>query len=250
LTAARTLTRTSSGGPSQWGTALEPLADFYYPWLWGNGGEDVERTAEKSLIDQPPAREALQWLADLRHTHRVAPPPGEVPAGPDAFTSGRVSTWFGPADLELDLVRAQPALDFAIAPQPKGKQGQQAAYKPDVTCLSFNAQFPDDGWELLQFLLDVDVQRLEYEQGLWLPQTKAIVGADAYQKPPTPPYDRRPGIPNALVKARTPVLLPRGDEMRAATLRELGAFWRGTRNVKDATDAAALAVNAILNGEA
>ena len=251
LTAARALTKPASGSSSaQWGTSLEPLADFYYPWLWGNGGEDLERTAEKSLIDQPAAREALQWLADLRHKHRVAPPPGEVPENLTAFTSGRIGMWFGPADLELELARMQPALDYGIAPQPKGKQGQQAAFKPDVACLTFNAQYPDDGWELMQFLVDVDTQRLEFDQGLWLPQAKAIVGSEAYQKPAAAPHDRRPGIPNAVVKARSPVMLPRGDEMRTANLRELAPFWRGAKSVQDATDSAAKAVNAILNGEA
>src|SRR6266545_984934 len=115
LTTARALTRPGAGSSSaQWGTTLEPLADFYYPWLWGNGGEDIERTAEKSLIDQPAAREALQWLADLRHKHRVAPPPGEVPGGLAAFTAGRVGMWFGPADVELELARMQPAVDYAL----------------------------------------------------------------------------------------------------------------------------------------
>ena len=70
LRTARELTRPAAGtSPAQWGTALEPLADFYYPWLWGSGGEDIERNGEKSLLDQPAAREALQWLHDLRHKH-------------------------------------------------------------------------------------------------------------------------------------------------------------------------------------
>jgi len=251
LGTARELTRPAAGSsPAQWGTSIEPLADFYYPWLWGQGGEDIERTAEKSLIDQPAAREALQWVADLRLKHHVAPVAGEVPDGLSAFTSGRVAMWFAPADVELDLARAQPAIDFAMAPQPKGKHGQQAAFKPDVACLSFNAQYPDDGWELLQFLVDVDTQTLEYGNGLWLPQAKALVRAETYQKPPGAPYDRRPGIPNLTVKARVPVMLPRGDEMRAASLRELAPFWRGTRTVQHATDAAAKAVNAILTGAA
>jgi hypothetical protein len=76
------------------------------------------------------------------------------------------------------------------------------------------------------------------------------VGTAEYQKPSGAPHDRRPGIPNAVVKARTPIMLPRGDEMRTATLRELAPFWRGTRSVQDATDAAAKSVNAILTGQA
>ena len=253
LKTARDLTRPASGATpaqaGQWGTALEPLADFYYPWLWGNGGEDIERTAEKALIDQPAAREALIWVADLRHKHRVAPPAGELPDGVAAFATGRVGMWFGPAEAELDLAKL-PAVDYALAPQPKGKQGQQAGFKPDVVCLNAGGQYLDDGWELMQFLVDPDVQRLEFENGLWLPQSKNIVGSEAYQKPGASPHDRRPGIPNIGIKARSPVMLPRGDEMRAAILRELAPFWRGTKSVQDATDAAAIAVNAILHGEA
>jgi multiple sugar transport system substrate-binding protein len=253
LRSAQQLTRPAGGaggaGGAQWGTALEPIADFYYPWLWGHGGEDIERSFEKSLVDQPAAREALQWLADLRHKHKVAPPAGELPDGPAAFASGRVGLWFGPADAELELAR-QGGLDFGIATQPKGKVNQVAAFKPDAVCLTAGASYPDDGWELMQFLVDAETQRLELDNGLWLPQSKAITGLETYQKLTAPPYDRRPGIPNALVKARTPVMAPRGDEIRTAHQRELAPFWRGARSVEAATEAATKAANAILTGTA
>ena len=138
--------------------------------------------------------------------------------------------WYGPADTELELSRNR-SVDFGILPQPKGKSGQHGGYRPDVMVLSFNAPHPDDGWELLQFLVDLETQRLELDNGLWLPQAKAITGTEAYQQLAAAPYDRRPGIPGALFRARSPVILPRGDEMRAATLRELAPFWAGTRSV-------------------
>jgi multiple sugar transport system substrate-binding protein len=255
LRAARDLTRPAPGGAGQsgqWGTALEPLADFYYPWLWGAGGDDVEPTRETSSIDQAPAVEALQWLADLRLKHQVAPPAGELSDPLGAFAAGKVAMWYGPADAELDLTRGAGAhpLDFAIAPQPKGKTGQHGGYRPEVVILAANAPHPDDGWELLQYLVDVETQRLELEDGLWLPQAKAIVGGDAYQHPAGPPYDRRPGIPGALLRARSPIILPRGDEMRAAALRELAPLWQGQRGAQDAASQAAQAVTAIMKGDA
>jgi multiple sugar transport system substrate-binding protein len=252
LASARALTRpagSASGGQNQWGISLESLADFYYPWLWGNGGEEFDRAGEASALDKKESQDALQWLADLRLKHKVAPPEGELPAGAAAFATGRLGMWYGPADAELELARLN-APDFAIAPQPKGRTGQQAGYKPDVVALSSLSQQVNDSWELLQFLVDVDTQRQEWESGLWLPQAKTIVGAEAYQKPGGAPHDRRPGIPGAQVRARTPVIFPRGDDMRAAALKELAPLWQGTRSVKDATDAAVKAVNAILNGEA
>ncbi|MDQ3701607.1 MAG: extracellular solute-binding protein [Chloroflexota bacterium] len=249
LQASRELTRPSAAGGGQWGTALDPLADFYHPWLWGAGGDDIEPTREAAAIDQPAAVEALEWLADLRLKHRVAPPAGELADSWQAFTSGRIAMWYGPADAELELTKLR-AVDFAIAPQPRGKSGQHGGYRPDVMVMSFNAQHPDDGWELLQFLVDVEIQRLELENALWLPQASAIVGEESYRQLAVPPYDRRPGIPNALFRARTPVILPRGDEMRVAIQRELAPFWQGSRGAKEATAAAAKAVNIIIKGEA
>jgi multiple sugar transport system substrate-binding protein len=249
LKTARELTRPNPAGGGQWGTVLEPIADFYYPWLWGNGGDDIERTGEKMTLDQGPVREALQWIADLRHKHRVAPPHGELPDGPAAFATGRVGMWYGPADAEF-VHSAQGRVEFAMATQPRGKQGQQAGYMPDVAAIATGSQNPNDAWELLQFLLDQDTQRLEFENRLWLPQSKAIVGQEAYQKLGVPPYDRRPGIPGSGgLRARTPMLVPRADEIRTVILKELVPFWRGTKSANDATDTATKAASAILNGE-
>jgi multiple sugar transport system substrate-binding protein len=250
LAAARATTRPETGGqPAQWGTALEPLADFFYPWLWGNGGDAVDKNGQLSALDQPAAREALQWLADLRLKHKVAPPASDAPAGLAGFAAGQVALWYGAADAELDLAKLN-APDYGIAPQPKGKSAQTAGYKPDVIAIPQLSKVTDDAWELMQFLVDVNQQRLEFENGLWLPQSKDIVTTEAYQKPAGAPHDRRPGTPNAVVKARTPTIFPRGDDIRAAIGKALTPFWQGTRDVKDATDAATAAANAILNGDA
>lgn len=248
LAAARALTRPGAGG-QRWGVDLDSLASFFYPWLWGHGADYLDKSGEQSALDQPATREALRWLADLRLVHRVAPPPGELPPGAAGFATGRLGMWYAPADAELELAKLNPP-DYGLAYQPKGKAGQQAGYKPDVVALSALSQHSDDGWELLQFLVDVDTQRAEFEHGLWLPQAKAIVDAESYQKPDGPPHDRRPGIPGTVLRARTPTLLPRADDMRAVTQKELAPFWTGARSVEEATAAAAKAVNAILNGEA
>jgi multiple sugar transport system substrate-binding protein len=248
LKTAQALTRPGAAGGTVWGTALESVADFYHPWLWGNGGDDIDPTRGAASLDQPAAVEALTWLLDLRLKHHVAAPAGELPDSLAAFSAGRIGMWYGPADAELDLNRTRP-VDFGLLTQPKGKSGQHGGYRPEVMSLLFNAQHPDDGWELLQFLVDVETQQLELDNALWLPQAKAITGTEAYYQPAAAPYDRRPGVPNALFRARSPIFLPRGDEIRAATLRELAPMWAGNRSPADATAAAAKAINGVIQGE-
>ena len=58
------------------------------------GGEytDPPSFGKRVALDRPPAKQALQWLADLRHRHRVHPAPG---AAATAFLDGSVAMYQG-----------------------------------------------------------------------------------------------------------------------------------------------------------
>ncbi len=60
------------------------------PWIWSNGGAVVSADQTRSLVDQPQAQAALQWLAELRHTHAVWPPSG-LPHVQDRFAAGQLA---------------------------------------------------------------------------------------------------------------------------------------------------------------
>ena len=44
-----------------------------FPWVWNNGGDFFSKDLSTTTITQPPAVEALQFVADWRHKHRFAP---------------------------------------------------------------------------------------------------------------------------------------------------------------------------------
>lgn len=254
LHAARAITSPSSDGRQRWGIVLDGITDSYHAWLWSNGASAADPADPKALLEHPAAAESLQWLADLRHRHRVAPRAGELSSsGVAAFLTGRVGMWYANNNAELDIRQAQsggtaPNFEWAMATQPRGKSGQFGLFKPDVASISSASQAPDDGWELLQYFVDPETQQAEWELGLWAPQAKRLLSAESYVKPAQPPHDRRPAVPGLLLKPRTPVHVPRGDEMRAITLRELAGLWDGTRPAKEATVGAIRGVNAILEG--
>ncbi|NDF39958.1 MAG: hypothetical protein EB140_13680 [Proteobacteria bacterium] len=199
-------------------------------------------------LDTPMVREALGWIMSLRETHRVAPPAGVVRDIGD-FAAGRVAMWFGNADDEMTLRRIG-APDFGISPQPKGRVAQIGGYQPDVIAIGARAANPDDGWELLQFLVDPDTQRLEFEQGLWLPQSKSITDAASYRTPVAAPHDRRAAIPGALMRVRTPNLSPATGAMRRAVGEALTPFWDGRASLESVIpQAMAVATQVMAKGE-
>lgn len=54
------------------GMQYEGLVCNFLEWVWGNGGDLIDARGEV-VIDQPQAVEALEFMVDLLHKHRVTP---------------------------------------------------------------------------------------------------------------------------------------------------------------------------------
>ena len=61
------------GTPDQWGATIDFWGARLYPWLWSNGADLMSSDLSKCTIDSPDARQALQFLVDLRHKHKSTP---------------------------------------------------------------------------------------------------------------------------------------------------------------------------------
>lgn len=61
-----------SGTPSRWG--LNTLGEMPGEgFIWQNGGKIISRDGRRCLLAETPAREAMQFVSDLFHRHRVGP---------------------------------------------------------------------------------------------------------------------------------------------------------------------------------
>ena len=90
------------------------------PW----GGEVIDATETKILLDSDAARTALQWWADLIHVHKVAPLPAQaqaVPAGP--WVAG-MTGMFALASWGTPTLIESASFAWDVAPWPKGSAGQ------------------------------------------------------------------------------------------------------------------------------
>ena len=109
--AGKLTTRKSDGTVARWGL----VAHMQWVWwaLWQNQAETVDPDTSQCRLQEPAALEALQFVRDLMHAHRVSPP----------------VTW---RDLwELDLIgRSPPAMIFEYSPSTLSYQGFRMAALP------------------------------------------------------------------------------------------------------------------------
>ena len=64
----------ASGKVVRWGVGIGgDLAQYYYNWIWQAGGSLLNEDYTEATLDTEAGREALQFLVDLVHKHKVAP---------------------------------------------------------------------------------------------------------------------------------------------------------------------------------
>jgi multiple sugar transport system substrate-binding protein len=125
-------------------------------WVWMAGGEVLTEKGGKwrSTMASPASVEALQFLADLRHTHRVWPMPDQL-EGTDAiklFTAGRLAMSDQRVTRVADIRAAEGSLKWDVGPMPKGKAGRFAWGIGVNRCLGSQSKAPEAAWALIRFL--------------------------------------------------------------------------------------------------
>ena len=265
LDRARELTRRQGGKPV-YGFALsrdyipqEGMVGSYLsypatiPWIWANGGDLVDADLTKSLVDEPPAREALEWLFEQRDTHAVWPSADEV-NGDELFKIGRLAMLYGPRSFTGTLIvpQAQYGLKYGLAPAPHGpaKPANWLFAARWAFHLGAATTVPDEAWTFLRWWTGEEAQRA-FQQGTAQKGPKLTF-------PNMPPPARRSvarsvapwfgGEPllAALEHARDLPLHPARAKLLLAYEEGLAPVWEGKQSVAVAAAAIAKAQNAIL----
>ena len=139
----------------QWGFQLPNFDWTIDAWLATNNARFVSPDGTKTLIGSPEAIETVQFLADLRNTHKVAPTPaeqGDVPL----FETGKVAiTWGNPEAVQTFATRIGPprqndnfAWDVALIPK---KQQNGNALAGGSFAISNDTSHTDQAWTFLKF---------------------------------------------------------------------------------------------------
>lgn len=139
--AAKLTTYKEDGMVDRWG--LIAHMDWVWWALWQNGAEAVDSDTLQCRLQEPAALEALQYLHDLIHTHRVSPP--------TIWRDLRSSRWPSPPAMLYDHFPLAPS-GYRTAALPQGKMHATPVRADFGIALTAQTKHPDAAYTALRGL--------------------------------------------------------------------------------------------------
>lgn len=244
LAAARKLTR-HSADPAQarYGCIIDFWGARIYPWIWQNGGQVLDASHRRCLLDQPPAEQALQFLVDLQMKYKVAPRISQEDAREtrEWFKAGRVAMFMSGA-WDVQVLRRSPTLRWDIAPLPKQKERATLAGTENYA-ISCATKHPQQAWELFKFLLSPRCQEKMAATVEKQPSRKSVATGPYLAARVN--YNRRILV-DALGYGRLAPNVPEWDRIAHLIQDRLDEIWIGEKTVAAGMKQAAHDVTAAL----
>lgn len=155
LAAARKLTDREAAEPVY---GFTPFSAFDYvdtlPWLWGNGGAMFSADLRRSLVAQPEAQAALQWLVDLGLAHHVTPRADKLDGTErlNLFVAGQAAmfyrSWMLPGQI-TDIRLQAPRFRYVAVEPPRGPVQPATSIIPYSYHIARASEVPDEAWTFL-----------------------------------------------------------------------------------------------------
>ncbi|PKL74187.1 MAG: sugar ABC transporter substrate-binding protein, partial [Candidatus Melainabacteria bacterium HGW-Melainabacteria-1] len=116
---AKQLTRDADGDghPEQFGISFQDYFLFWFPYVWSAGGDLFNADRSRFTLSEPAALAGLQFAADLRHKHHVAPTKAEAGSTTmsQLFMQGKLAMILN-GRWAVPLYRQNLTFDWDIAP--------------------------------------------------------------------------------------------------------------------------------------
>ncbi len=232
---------------NQYGFQVKAGFRFWWVWITANGGNFFSDDGSACVLNSPESVEALQFLADLIHVHKVAPTmdvASELSSG-SLFEAG--VTAMEPYFPAIGYMRSHigDKFDWDVAPHPAGKAGKSCAGGGTGTMIAANAPHPEEAWEFLKFMISHDaVEKWTEVMGI-VPPLKSVADSDVFLTPGQPPEHIKvftDGAPFLRPDPREPAFV----QARTIAETELQRLWLGGVTAQEVADSVVDQVNRLL----
>jgi multiple sugar transport system substrate-binding protein len=190
------------------GIGIEPSVIRAAPFVWSNGGEVVDDIENPSrfILDEAPAREALEFLVDLVRRDRVVPTEEEVIAQDleTRFMSGKLGMLLS-SRRDTPSFREVIGLDWDVSALPTAEQPAGILHS-DGYCIAAGSDRVDAAAEFVAFATGEEGQTITALAGRTVPSLESVADSGAFLDPSQPPAHSEvfiEGIPHI---RRTPVI--------------------------------------------
>ncbi len=221
----------------------------YWLFITANGGEMFNEDGTKCLLNEPPAVEALQFLADLINVHKVAPPmdvAAEMGAA-ELFQSGitAMETWW-PA---IGRMRTNiKDFEWDVAPHPAGKAGKTCTGGGTGHVMSSHAPNVDQGWEFMKFVISKPcVEKWTEIMGI-VPPLKSVAESPVFKRPDAPP-EHITVFTDGNAYLRPDPRHIKFPQARQIMTSELEYLWTGERDAQTVCDSIAKQIDELIQGD-
>ncbi|HEV2125209.1 MAG TPA: extracellular solute-binding protein, partial [Chloroflexota bacterium] len=182
----------ADGQPLTFGTNV--LHSWYGYWVHGHGGEVLTPDLKKFGLALPSGSDALQWVADLIHKHRVHPPLAYTRqsgnSASNLFVNGRLAMLAGGGNWNTYRTQIK-SFEWDIVPYPKGKVRRGHTATPLLFMIPTGTKFPEQGFSFLLHLVSDDAQKIIAAKGFRMPPKKAQANSSLWLRPELPPKNQK-----------------------------------------------------------
>ena len=179
-----TLDTNGDGKIDQYGfhTDLWDMELFWSEAIWANGGSIISDDHIKTLIGEPAARTAWEFIDSMVKDGTLPGPTTAEQYGGDLFQAKvaamtTIGHWAVPGYV-------QAGIKIGVAPIPKGSAGNATSVNSAGFVISKSSKNPDAAWKFVEFALSEAGQTRLAQLGFAIPVLKKIAESDAYLKQP------------------------------------------------------------------
>jgi len=216
-------------------------------WVWSNGGEILDASLTKYVLDQPNAVEALQLLQDFRYKFKCATTPQDNAAQSaiQRFIAGGLALYPGLRSAGNTRGFVQPQV-VGIAQHPKGKAGRKFNMPGNGVAVMQPNKVPDLSYQAATWFVSAEFQKLYYKAGVGGVVARLSVLQSEEYLTSVLPREWNEFFARGITDLKSPPKLSNWPEISSTLDQELTAFQNGQETAAAATARIAPKINGML----